>query len=121
MPKRTLADRIKEAAEKRGVTTNAAFARLMKWNPQTTHNYWKGITTQPPGSELFALSEKLKVNPKWLLLEEGPMEIATPELPKDQAELLSLYRRAERDEKELILKMAKKVSSNKDDSESGTI
>lgn len=108
---RTIDQRIKAVLKERGIERNADFARLWGVIPQLAHKYWSGSIQNPPAKELFSLAEALGVEPRWLLLEEGPRELSKlKELDAEAREIVAAYQNADEEDRATILQVSRSLA-----------
>lgn len=107
--------RLKAALSYKGFSNKDFSAKLNEicgMPKRTAHNYLSGLRT-PDAENLTSLCARMGINLNWLLTGEGPMfrdQVATTDLPPDEAALLDAYRAADESAKAALLVVAKTMA-----------
>lgn len=108
----TFADRLKEACALRGVPySQTDIGKFLGVSKQTVDRWFNG--SEPRPALVFAIADKLRVNPRWLATGEGSMlqlQGGVENLTPQELELLDRYRRADPQWKRSISTLIKRAS-----------
>lgn len=102
-----LGQRMTTAMEHVGMS-QADLARELNVNRQTIQQLAGGFTGDPGARRIFRIADVLRVNPRWLVLGEGPMD-GTSDAPRDASdiELHALVQKLPKDRRSEVIGFAR--------------